>query len=181
MARDADGRTPYDIARRHGHTEVADLLRARGAHAEPSERDLFLEACARGDEPAARAILAAKPDLVAGLTDQDREVFTDAAWQGRLDAVRTMLAVGFDPGGTGRGGATPLHSAAFMGRREVVELLLAHRPPLELRDWHYRATPLQWAIAGREKTKEHNPGGDYEGVIDALVRAGAQNAVPSGS
>jgi ankyrin repeat protein len=181
MARDAHGRTPYDLARRFALTEVADLLRARGAHGEPSERDLFLEACARGDEPAAREILARQPDLIAGLTDQDREVFTDAAERGRLQAVRTMLAVGFDPGGTGPGGATPLHAAAFMGRREAVELLLDHRPPLELRDRHYHATPLQWAIAGREKTAEHNPGGDYAGVIDALLRAGAQNAVPSGS
>jgi ankyrin repeat protein len=51
MARDGHGRTPYDIARRHGRTEVADLLRARGAHDYEGVIDALLRAGAQNAVP----------------------------------------------------------------------------------------------------------------------------------
>lgn len=173
-ARDARGLTPYAVAMQQGRDDAAALLRARGAGDDLSERDRFLHACSRGDEAAARAMLERRPELLSALSAKDREVFTDAAWHGRIEAVRAMLALGFEAGAVDCNAATPLHAASFKGELEIVRLLLARRAPLDLRDGCWNATPLEWAIAGTEKVDETNPNGNYVGVVEALLAAGAQ-------
>ena len=51
-----------------------------------------------------------------------------------MEYCRALLRAGADCGAVSVGGATPLHRAAFMGHREVVELLLAHGTPVEVCD-----------------------------------------------
>lgn len=173
--RDARGHTPYGLAVRLGRTEVADLLRKHGASdAELTETDRFLGACAVGDENRIRAALAREPQLMTTLTAHDCWVLTDAATYGRIDTVRAMLTAGFAPEWTDTDGATALHRAAFSGHSAVVKLLLDHRAPLEVRDTEYHSTPLQWALAGTVKQPWTNAQGDYAGVVEALLAAGAK-------
>lgn len=108
------------------------------------------------------------------MIEHDTEVVTQAAWQGRLEAVREMLSTGFKPDQVNQNGETALHCAAFKGHLAVVQLLLEHAAPLEGRDIHFNCTPLEWALAGTEKVRETNPHGDYVGVVKALLAAGAK-------
>lgn len=173
--RDAHGQTPYTLAVRLGRTDVAALLRKRGASdADLTETERFLGACGACDTAAARAILARNPKLLGQLGELDRASFVDAAQHGRTDVVRTMLDVGFQPGWTNARGQTALHTACFSGHADVVKLLLQHKPPLEVRDKEYKGTPLNWAIAGTEKLQWSNPNGQYPAVVEALLAAGAK-------
>src|SRR5262249_3958346 len=43
-------------------------------------------------------------------------------------------------------GATPLHCAAFFGRRAIVDMLLNAGADINARDATYSATPAGWAI-----------------------------------
>jgi ankyrin repeat protein len=141
-ARRADGRTAYAIARRLGARATAEHLLARGASPELPDADVFLAACAGGDEPAARALLAREPGLLARLSDEERGVLAEAARYDRLEAVRVMLEVGFPleaEGGDYPG--TALNHAAFGGYPELVELLLARGADPELEN-HFGGTAL---------------------------------------
>jgi hypothetical protein len=173
--RDVRGHTPYALAVRLGRSEVAKILRDHGAtDAELSSIDVFLGACAVGDETAIRSALSKDPQLITKLTDHDHWVITDAATYGRTEIVRAMLAAGFKPEWVDTEGATALHRASFSGHSEIVKLLIAHQAPLELRDKNYQGTPLNWALAGTVKHPWTNPTGDYVGVVKALLAAGAK-------
>ncbi|HTR97466.1 MAG TPA: ankyrin repeat domain-containing protein, partial [Candidatus Acidoferrales bacterium] len=122
----ADGRTPYELAMRSGNAPVAALLRARGgAVGALRPDDAFLAACARGDEPGARAIRAAHPELSAGMIDGGRSALMRAARAGNVPAVRTLAALGFDLAEEGPWGGTPLHWSAWHGKVAMVRELLA--------------------------------------------------------
>lgn len=143
----ADGRSAYALALRHGQTALAARLEALGAHTALGPRDAFLAACAAGDEAAAREALAARPALLDEMAPEDHALLAQAAKDGRRDALRLMLALGFDLN-AGEHGYTALHQAAFGGHTEVVEDLLAAGADPARRDPHYRATPWGWAGAG---------------------------------
>src|SRR6185436_15644914 len=110
----------------------------------------LLEACAAGDEAAARAILAAQPDLVRNLSPAALRSVVVAAEDNRTAAVRLMLELGWPT--DGGGGTTPLHFASWHGNAEMVKAILAHRPPLEQREPEYQGTPLGWAMHGSENS-----------------------------
>jgi len=59
--------------------------------------------------------------------------------------VRRLLEHGADVNGKGDRGNTPLHGAIEKGSEEMVELLLTHKPQLELKNLQ-DLTPLQLAI-----------------------------------
>lgn len=168
----ADGGTPYQLAVRYGQPVVAELLARRCNPADLSLADRFVGALMMGDGDRARAMLIDDPGLMRTLSDQDRAILVDAAIRNRLDAVRLMLSVGFDPGVRDELGATALHHAAWRGYREMVEVLIDADAPLDLRSTSYDATPLQWAahgsLAGRASSDE-----EYGAVAAALVKAGA--------
>jgi hypothetical protein len=88
-----------------------------------------------------------------------------------------MLRLGFDPRAGGVDGGSALHAAAWMGHVGLVERLLARGDiGIESRDPEHESTPLGWAAFGsvHRRAKE----GDYVGVIDRLVAAGANIGVP---
>ncbi len=158
--------SPHQVADRFGHRHVYDLLIQRSA---PKER--FLAACWRGDGEEVGRILRSAPDLMDRLRPQDARLICDAAWENRLDAVRVMLESGFHPHTRGAHDSTPLDRAAFHGFADLVELLLQHDPPLELRN-EFGGTPLGAAVHGAVHGWRRD--GDHVATIEALVRAGSR-------
>jgi hypothetical protein len=124
-------------------------------------------------------MLESQPDLIRSLSEADKQVLAFAAGDGRLEAVRLMLLAGLPLDIRGDTGGTPLHQAAWYGQLDVVRLLLAHHAPVEAKDTTYGGTPLGWACHGSENCR--NPQGDYPGIVEALIQAGAFFEEPSGT
>ena len=77
----------------------------------------------------------------------ETSAFFWAVERGEIDVVRAAVAA--DPAlvlARDASGATGLHVAAFHGRRDVVELLLAAGADVNARDGTHGATPAGWAI-----------------------------------
>ena len=164
-----DGLTALDVAAQFDQTET---LNAMLAVASLSQR--FLTMCRQGDEPAARSIIRANPDIVASLTPDDQRVIADAAWNGNARAVALMLDLGFDPKTSGQDSGTPLHLAAWEGSPETIAAILRHpdaKTLLIIKDAHYGATPLGWCCHG---SLHGNRNHDHAGVARLLVAAGAR-------
>jgi ankyrin repeat protein len=167
-----DRRTPYQIAVRCGNTAAADLFRRHGADESVlGPTDSFLNACLTGDAARAREELAKQPSLVDSLDDQDRGAMTIAVGLERPDVIRLMAQLGFSLGAEGRGGGTPLHWAAWLGKLSMVELCISLGSPIETRDSQYGASPLGWAAHGSSNFP-HNEA-SYCAIVDRLVDAGA--------
>ncbi len=171
-----DNKSPHEVARKYGHEDVYQLLLERSS---PPRR--FVAACERADTEAARRLLSEFPHIVASLSQADQQVLNDAAWENNLAAVELMLEAGFDPQVRAGDDMTPLHSAAFHGFIEVVNLLLQHNPPLEQRN-QYGGTPLGTAIYGSVHSWRRD--GDFPATVEALLKAGstiAPEMYPSGN
>lgn len=100
----------------------------------------------------------------------------------RIEAVHRLLSVGMPLDGRGELGATALHWACWRGYSDLVELLLAHGAPLDVRDTQYDGDPPGWFTHGLGACEDRESG-DYAGVARALLRAGAtfpKEAVPTG-
>jgi uncharacterized glyoxalase superfamily protein PhnB len=162
----------YSLAARYGQTHAMDWLREHGAQTELTPTEEFFAACGRGDEPAVRAMLAARPDLIPSMSEEDKMVLAFAAGDGKAEAVRLMLLAGMPITIRGDTGGTPLHQAAWYGQLEIVKLLLAHRAPLEEKDTTHGGTPLGWACHGSMNCR--NPKGDYPAITEALIEVGAE-------
>jgi ankyrin repeat protein len=176
----ADGRTSYMLAIRGGHTELAARLREAGAKADSlSSTDEFLAACMRGDEAAARAVLAKSPGLLDELSQEDKRLLISAASDNRLEAVRTMLSLGFDVGLVDPEGGTALHSAAWKGHVEMAKMLIEGGAPVNARDPMWNATPLGFVEHGSQHCRSADA--EYCAIVDALVDAGAHIEPPTDS
>jgi ankyrin repeat protein len=161
----------YDVCRNFGHDDILRLLQER------SPQDVkLIDACWTGNAPAARAILAANPEIIDGLSQNDRRLIAHAARNNELAVVRLMLECGFPVDARGQHQATPLHWAAFHGNAEMTRAILRFAPPLEATDADFQGTPMDWAMHGSEhgwfcKT------GDFGATVEALLNAGAK--IPS--
>ncbi len=158
----------HQIAKEFGHEEIFQLL----MELSPSASKL-ITACWLGDEALMNSLLAAEPNPVVGLRDEDRRQLAHAARNNNLNAVRLMLAVGLAVDARSQHSATPLHWAAFHGNAEMIGLVLQKHPPLEVTDADFNATPLGWAIYGSEHGWQRETG-NYAAVVEALLRAGAK-------
>ena len=149
-----DGMALAECAHLGGHPELADYLVAHGARAGQIDAPMrFTGRCMAGDLDAAKAMLAAAPDLVAQAQAAWPNLLPDAAAGDRRDAVRAMLAVGFDASVPDR---TALHQAAFHGHLATARLLVAGGANLGARDAGFAATPLQWAlVAGQTEVADY--------------------------
>ena len=102
-------------------------------------------------------------DLSAGNTnrrDLDSEL-RDAAEQGDIDAVLSLLARGADADKAGEEGRNAVINAAWRGRQQIIQLLLDRGVTTELRDDAGR-TPLMWAAINGHKD-----------IIGLLIESGA--------
>jgi ankyrin repeat protein len=155
------GWTALDLAKRLARTDLVAILRARGAaETPPTETDALVYACLDGTGAITRA-------QVAQLSLPDRALVAHLAQQNQNDAVERLLELGWPIDVPGWMEATPLHWAACRGNSALARVLLARGAPLTA-DGGYFKTPLHAALYCR-----WNAGGDYVGVLQALVAAGA--------
>lgn len=173
----ADGRTAWQLALRAGAEDALNVLRERGfAETDSDPLDLLCAACALGNGAEAARLIAAHPDLPQRLGPAEFRLLTNAATQGRTEAVKAMLASGFNPdfqlAGEAWSEGTPLHNAAFHGWAETVRVLIAAGAELNSRDATYDSPPLGWCTYATLNFR--NPAGDYPAVLRALLDAGAQ-------
>ncbi|MBP6508053.1 MAG: ankyrin repeat domain-containing protein [Opitutaceae bacterium] len=171
-----DGRTAYALAVRGGRDEAAALLLAHGAPEEVGTVDRFLGSCMRGDEVAARALLAGQPDLISRLTTDERLIVHEAAKRELPEAIAVMARLGMDLAAVSEqehhGGETALHLAAWHGQAKAVAMLLQAGAPLHVHDKRFDAPPIGWCEHGSLFCK--NPEGDYPAVAELLFAAGAR-------
>jgi len=158
----------HDLARKFGYPEVLRLLVERS----PAELKL-LSVVLGNDEAAVKSLLAAQPDLVARLSTATQRQLAHVARNNNLTAVRLLLQAGWPVDAKGQHQGTALHWAAFHGNLEMVEAILPHHPPLDLLDADHHAPPIGWATFGSEHGW-HCDTGNYAGVVEALLRAGAK-------
>ena len=92
--------------------------------------------------------------LLVGCGESPKEIsIHDAAVAGDIEAVKQHLAAGADVNAKGERGSTPLHFAAWLGHKEIieiVELLIANGADVNAKeeDGH---TPLHLAAAWGQK------------------------------
>ncbi len=169
-----DART---LALRFGLVEVARLLAGIGVDAQGSPQEAFIAACARADEPAARALQAANPGLVDTLSASQLRLLSElAAQEGCGDAVRTMVRCGWPI--AARGGdwdASALNQAVFRGDAALARFLLEHGASwTEKHGYGDNAIgSLSWA-SYNQPTED----GDWLGCAEALVAHGMPTAQP---
>ena len=161
-------KTAHVVAREFGHEDVLRLLLERS----PEELLLGL-ACELGDETLFRNLLAKRPDLPRTLSDDDKRKLVNAAESRNDNAVRLMLAAGWPLDARGQSGGTALHWASWHGNLEMVREILRYHPPVDVRGDDYDMPPVGWALHGSENSW-HRETGDYVGVVEALLAAGAK-------
>lgn len=167
------GMSPHAVALHYGHADVFNRLWRNS----PLKVRL-LDAASRGAEPAARDALAADPSLIQAFTPSDHARLAFAIFHGRFEAADLMLRLGFDPKAGGIDGGTALHAAAWMGHTGLVDQLLAKKViPIDSRDPKHGSPPLGWAVFGSVHRRATN--GDYVGVVDRLIAAGADISAPA--
>ena len=172
--------TPIELARKRGNDEAVMLLLAR---ASPKVR--YLDACWSADGERARAELAARPNLMNELDDEDRRVINHAAWWYRPAAVRLMLELGFDPHVRGVHQSTVLDRACFHGYADIVQTLLAHdrNPPLTVEN-EFGGTPIGTCIYGAMNGWDTGHPRDHARTLALLLDAGARpdpTIIPTGN
>ncbi|NOT32840.1 MAG: ankyrin repeat domain-containing protein [Candidatus Eisenbacteria bacterium] len=161
-------KTAHAVAREFGHDAVYELLMQHT----PDTLKLAV-ACELGDEATLAALLEARPDLPRTLGAEELRMLPIAAQQGNVQAVRRMLTAGWPPDTTAQHGATALHWAGFHGNAEVAREILKFRPALEAKEKDFGMTALGWTIYG-SLHGWHAQSGDYAGVLELLLDAGAR-------
>ena len=161
-------KTAHLIAREFGHEEIFRFLMDRS----PPEL-LLVQACELGDEATFNAMLAAHPNLVESLSDEDLRKLPEAVVSNNLAAVRLMLAAGWPVTARGDENGTPLHTAAWLGNADMVREILRYNPPVNIRGDRYDMTPLGWALHG-SLNSWHKDKGDYAATVELLLDAGAE-------
>lgn len=170
----ADGVSPYRLALQFGLSDVSDLLRAHSDAPGISEEERFIAACARGDETAARALQARRPDLPASLSPKQLRLLPDMAAAGADDAVKVMVRLGWPV--AVRGGdwdASALNHAVFRGNAGLTRFLLEHGAEWTEQHGHgdNACGTLGWASCN-----EPIEGGDWVGCARALRDHGMPGA-----
>jgi ankyrin repeat protein len=123
-AQDRHGDSVLRFASRFGRGDVVALLRERGVVEDLTTEDAFVAACASGDEAAARTLQKSTPDIIARLSAAQLEVMPQLAAIGSLEAVRTMLALGWPREVKTAWHASALNLAIFAGDSAMTRLLL---------------------------------------------------------
>jgi len=132
------------------------------ADSDAATRSLF-DAVAADDAERIRAAVSQGAALNAQSPGDGQTPLMRASLQGRVSAVRALLALGADATIGEKDGYTPLHGAAFQGRAEAARALLADaRVPNERhRDGFF---PIHRACWGRDER--------YGATVRAFLEAG---------
>jgi ankyrin repeat protein len=156
----------------NGRPEAAEYLVTRGA-------PLDLEGAAGvGRLDLVKSCFNADGDLKAPATvAQLKDGFTWACEYGRTGVVEYLLDRGVEAGEVlpRPHKQTGLHWAAYGGHIDTVKALLKRRPPLDVRDASFDATPLGWAVHGWWERRDDDSARrePYYEIVALLVAAGA--------
>ncbi|MGW6280520.1 ankyrin repeat domain-containing protein [Kribbella sp. NPDC055071] len=142
------GHRAYELAAVQGHTEIAELLRARGAAGLDEVHEVFA-AIMRGETP------DLSPELAARAVARNPHLPIRAAEIGRTEALEPLQSLGFDLNIVAL--SAPIHQAAFHGHLDTVKKLIELGADPEQRDPSYGGTAYGWA--------EHN---HQQAVMDYL-------------
>lgn len=139
-----EGRSPFEGAVLHGNLEIADLLATAGADTTTVEPlDRFIGACLAGNRNAVDEALAADVSLVQRALEAGGDLVARAAELGRPEAIRLLVALGFDVNARHR--TTALHEAALRGDLSIVVLLVELGADPTIVDTSFDSTPRGWA------------------------------------
>jgi ankyrin repeat protein len=161
-------KTAHAVARAFGHDEIFRLLMQRS----PDVLRLA-QACMMGDEKVVDDLIATQPEITRDLSSDELAALVDAAETDDAKAVRLMLAAGWPVDARRSDGATALHFAAWLGNATLVRELIGRGAPLEAVENMFNGRPLGWAFHGSTNSWRASSG-DYAGVVEALLSAGAQ-------
>jgi ankyrin repeat protein len=136
-----EGSTAWRRAMDSGHLEIARLLEHAGAPTSAlNEVEQFTARCMAGDESGASEMLQNAPDL---FEHAPKSMVLKAVDTGRVEAVRLVLDLGFDPDYLDE--VVALHSATGRAEQEILRLLLDRGASPAIREPFYDATPVGWA------------------------------------
>jgi len=147
----------HEIAREFGHDEVLRLLMIRTPPAMQLAVACELEDTALAHDLRARGV---------SIEPADRARLVGAASRGCTATARMLIEAGC-PAGTIDEGATALHWAAYQGNADLVDVLLDHGAPTDVRDARFDGTPLDWAEHG-SKEPGPKPAADFARVFSRL-------------
>ena len=120
---------------------IAEALIKAGASVEDAGLSLTAAVCLGRRDDIAR--------LSAGTSAEEKQkALAAAAYNARLDAIDTALALGADPNARNAGlnpDATALHNAVCSGSLPAVQKLVDAGAGIDAKDGPYQATPLAWA------------------------------------
>ena len=158
------GETPLHAAVSNDHKEIAELLIKEGADVNAvAMDDVFFEQtpldAANKYNQGAVAVLFRK---YGGKTCVELEALIDSAKKGDIEGIKQHLAAGGDVSFRNKNGDTMLNYAAFLGHKEIVELLVENGVEVNakgLADW----TPLHLAA---HKNNEQ--------IVQLLIAKGAE-------
>ena len=161
--------TPFDVARKFGHEQLADEMLARA-----SLKTQLLDALWTGNRDRVHALIARDAELVKQLGPDDFTLLPAAAWWYRPEAVRLMLEVGFDPHTRGAHQSTPLDRAAFHGYADIVEMLLTLDPhPPIAEENEFGGTPVGACLHGLLYGWKTGFPQDHARTVRLLLKAGS--------
>lgn len=132
----------HALAQVSGFLDMAALLEAHGARpVRLTGGEAFQAAVLRHDEGAARALLAAEPDLI-----RHPRPLLSAAEFGDAVAIDLLLRLGADPHAASKDAITPLHRAVQSGAIDAVERLLAAGGDIDRRETRWGGSALTWSV-----------------------------------
>jgi ankyrin repeat protein len=160
---------PADVARKFGHTGVAELVVSK-----LSPKARLIDALWCGDGARARRELDRHPAALKDLEPDEHGLMAAAAWWYRPDAVRLMLEFGFDPHATGAHRSTPLDRASFHGYADIVAMLLSRDPdPPLMQQNEFGGIPLGACIYGSLHGWKTGHPQDHVRTVTLLLEAGS--------
>jgi len=171
-----EGVSAYRLALQFGLGEVADFLREVTAAEPLTEEELFVAACARGDEAEARRIRSQRPDLPGSLSAQQLRLLPDMAAEGGDAGVRLMVRLGWPIAVHGGDwDASALNHAVFRGDAALTRYLLEHGATWTEQHGYgdNSCGSLSWA-----SLNEPVEGGDWAACARALLDHGLPHAIP---
>jgi putative CocE/NonD family hydrolase len=115
-----------------------------------------------GGEHATRIILPWVPNMAEDVTQQTKPAeiqpitqLHQAAAQGDLERVRSLISNGIDVNAKGSSGDTALHCAAQNDHKEIVQVLLANGADVNARQGEDGSTALEHAVRNKNKDLVH--------------------------
>ena len=163
-AKTGEGETPLHAAAYKVHKEIAELLIKEGADVNAvAMDDVFsgqtpLDAANKYNQGAVAVLLR----KYGGKTCVELEALIDAAKKGNIEDIKQHLAAGGDVSFRNKNGDTMLNYAAYLGHKEIVELLVENGADVNakgLADW----TPLHLAAQNNK-----------EQIVQLLIAKGAE-------